>query len=307
MPAPSRSGIRAPTLRIATTIPEKSPRTTPAPDIPRSKAYRGTNARNPAIPQMVANSTTPGRRPAGWMSACRSCAGVLVGGSHRGEPERQHHRRRSQPDRDEPGSTESDVRDDDLADERADADPDIERQRGDAHRLAASLGGREIHVRAQRANEEQSVSHAGQESQRDEGWDSSSAIRYPPTESENSAAPDTMRIRRPRRSANRPAKGRRKNAERLKAPTTRPTATFAAAERSGDEAGQRGKEHAVRAEVGELGDHHQDERRREAVSGLPQAASPRPGLVSQRRGCASSVPPPCRQAMVREGGREAHR
>ena len=84
-PGPSRSGIRAPTLRITTTIPENSPSTSPAPPIPRSSAYSGTNVRNPAIPQIVAASTRPGSSPAGWINRCRSgaslSAGVIEGSS----------------------------------------------------------------------------------------------------------------------------------------------------------------------------------------------------------------------------------
>ena len=63
---PSRSGIQAPTPRIPTTTAAKSSRTTREPPIPRSRAYRGTKVRNPAMPRMPASSTSPGSRPARW-------------------------------------------------------------------------------------------------------------------------------------------------------------------------------------------------------------------------------------------------
>lgn len=67
-PGPSTSGRRAPTLRMRTTIPAKTPSTTPEPAMPMSSTCNGTKATNPAIPTMLASSTTPGSSPAGCTS-----------------------------------------------------------------------------------------------------------------------------------------------------------------------------------------------------------------------------------------------
>ena len=105
----------------------------PAPPTPRSVAYSGRNAKNPAMPQVPVMIRKPGRMPAGWKSAsaggrspvarCRMAPGAVSGTSSVRTVADRRHRGGREPDRLEPARAE-----DRLPDERPDRQPEVERQ-----------------------------------------------------------------------------------------------------------------------------------------------------------------------------------
>jgi hypothetical protein len=218
---PSASGSRAPKNRMASTIPENSTNTPRDPESSSSLEYRGTKAKNPAAPQMLARIAVPGSSAPLWISrdgmpsvriVWTRTRRVRAPASRPSATEASHTRsNRPWPSTTSPMTGPTAIPVHSASEKKLIASPRRSSGAMSAMALAAPV--------------KKSASPTPVRRRIPTSAGTDPATTYPPTETTNVPIPISIGSRRPRRSANRPAHGLTKSAVTLKAPTVTPTDT----------------------------------------------------------------------------------